>query len=65
MKFPLDMGELHGLSAPTTCSMADLQLDHLTVIYPGNRAYPLADHITVAPLAAVAQVGGEALFLQD
>jgi hypothetical protein len=29
-------------------------LDHLTVIYPGDRPYPLADRVTVVPLAAIA-----------
>jgi predicted AAA+ superfamily ATPase len=29
----------------------DLQLDSLTVLYPGDRRYPLADRIDVAPLS--------------
>jgi predicted AAA+ superfamily ATPase len=35
-------------------ALDDLQLDHLTVVYPGARAYPLADKVTVTPLSAIA-----------
>ena len=38
-------------------ALADLQLDHLTVIYPGSRTYPLAERVRVVPLAALA--GGD------
>jgi len=41
-------------------ALSDLALDHLTVIYPGNRPYPLADRVTVVPLAAIA-TGAHAL----
>jgi len=41
-------------------ALADLALDHLTVIYPGDRPYPLADRVTVVPLAAIA-TGAHAL----
>ena len=41
-------------------ALEDLGLDHLVVIYPGARAYPLADRVTVLPLAQLAQ-GGHAL----
>ena len=43
-------------------ALEDLQLDHLAVIYPGSRPYPLADHITVTPLEALAAQGKAALF---
>jgi uncharacterized protein len=43
-------------------AMEDLRLDHLAVIYPGSRPYPLADHITVAPLEALVAQGEAALF---
>ena len=49
--------ECKRMDAPLTASMqialADLALDHLTVIYPGDRPYPLAAHVSVVPLAAV------------
>ncbi len=32
-------------------SIQDLDLDHLVVIYPGDRPYPLADRVTVLPLS--------------
>ena len=35
-------------------ALDDLSLDHLVVIYPGVRAYPLADRVTVLPLTQVA-----------
>ncbi len=35
-------------------ALSDLALDHLTVIYPGDRPYPLAEHVTVVPLATIA-----------
>ena len=35
-------------------ALQDLRLDHLIVIYPGDRQYPLADHITAVPLDALA-----------
>jgi len=41
-------------------ALEDLGLDHLVVIYPGLRAYPLADRVSVMPLAQLAQ-GGRAL----
>ena len=43
-------------------ALTDLQLEHLVVIYPGNRAYSLDDRVTVTPLAKIAQGGINALF---
>ena len=40
----------------------DLRLDHLVVIYPGDRRYPLADYITAVPLNALASPDPAALF---
>ena len=31
-------------------AFADLQLDELWIVYPGQRSYPLGDKITVRPL---------------
>jgi uncharacterized protein len=42
------------LTASMRGALRDLELDHLTVIYPGSKQYPLAGQITVLPLAAVA-----------
>jgi hypothetical protein len=32
-------------------ALADLKLDELHVVYPGERRYPLADNVAVVPLA--------------
>ena len=36
-------------------ALEDLQLDHLAVIYPGDRAYPLADKVNAVPLSSLGQ----------
>lgn len=41
-------------------ALDDLQIDHLAVIYPGDRRYPLADRITAVPLETLS--GQERLF---
>lgn len=43
-------------------ALEDLQLDHLAVIYPGDRRYPLADRITAVPLDALANPDQPMLF---
>jgi hypothetical protein len=35
-------------------ALADLELGHLVVIYPGERVYPLHERVTVVPLGALA-----------
>lgn len=35
-------------------ALKDLKLDHLTVVYPGDRDYPLADRVTAVPADALA-----------
>jgi len=42
------------LSASMRIALEDLQLDHLTVVYPGDRSYPLADRVAVVPFDAIA-----------
>ncbi|MDD5558787.1 ATP-binding protein [Candidatus Methylomirabilis sp.] len=59
--------EVKRADAPTlTPSMRialhDLQLDHLTVLYPGTRRYALAERVDVVPLAALATGDMDALF---
>jgi len=41
------------LAPSMTSAVKDLKLAHLWVLYPGDRAYPLAPNITVLPLTAV------------
>jgi predicted AAA+ superfamily ATPase len=43
-------------------ALEDLQLEHLTVLYPGTRHYALSDRITVVPLADIANPDAKALF---
>jgi predicted AAA+ superfamily ATPase len=42
------------LTSSMRVAMADLGLDQLTVLYPGNAVYDLADRVRVVPLAALA-----------
>lgn len=42
------------LTSSMRIAMADLGLDQLTVLYPGNVVYDLADRVRVAPLASLA-----------
>jgi hypothetical protein len=35
-------------------ALADLRLDHLTVLYPGSRSYTLTERVSVVPLAELA-----------
>lgn len=41
------------LTPSMSAAMKDLELAHLWVVYPGDRAYPLAKQISTLPLAAV------------
>jgi hypothetical protein len=34
-------------------AVSDLGLEHLWVVYPGTRRYPLGEHISVVPLGEV------------
>lgn len=34
----------------------DLQLDHLWVLYPGNKSYPIAPNITALPLTDMPRI---------
>jgi uncharacterized protein len=40
-----------GTSRPMHIALAELRLEHLFVIYPGAKAYPLQEKISVVPLA--------------
>lgn len=43
------------LAASEPASLTDLQLAHLTVLYPGGEPYALARNITVVPMAWLAR----------
>lgn len=38
-------------------ALTDLELEHLTVIYPGDKVYPVAERVTALPLAHLANPG--------
>jgi hypothetical protein len=38
--------------------LADLDLDRVAVVYPGDRRYPIADRVEVVPLGELTAVGG-------
>jgi len=42
-------------------ALSDLNLQHLTVLYPGSREYALSDRVTVVPLAALGEGDPEAV----
>jgi predicted AAA+ superfamily ATPase len=50
------------LTASMQTALTDLQLEQLTVLYPGDRSYPLAERIVAVPLEALANQGEQALF---
>lgn len=52
------------LTASMRTALSDLQLEHLTVLYPGSRDYALAERVTVVPLASLA-AGDPAVVLPD
>ncbi len=41
------------LTPSMTTALKDLELAHLWVVYPGDRAYPLAERVSTLPLATV------------
>jgi predicted AAA+ superfamily ATPase len=46
------------LTTSIRIAIENLDLDHITVVYPGTKAYPLSDKVTVVPLSVLAS--GEA-----
>lgn len=41
------------MSVSMRSALADIQLDHLMVVYPGSRVYSLSDQVTVTPLDVI------------
>lgn len=65
MKFHHDVGEFHGINgdAPRLTSSlrtaaADLGLERIAVLYPGDRRYPLSETVEAVPIASLATPGG-------
>ena len=42
------------LTPSIRAAMKDLHLSHLTILYPGDKRYPLDDRVNVIPLATLA-----------
>ena len=50
------------LTSSMRIALEDLQLDHLAVIYPGERSYPLAEKVTALPFSSLGTDVPPALF---
>jgi hypothetical protein len=44
-------------------ALADLKLDRLAIVYPGNKPYELGTHVGVIPLEKVVAEGIDSLLL--
>ena len=51
--FECKLADAPGVTRSMRVALADLGLDHLWVLYPGDRTYPLDDRITVLPAALI------------
>ena len=51
--FECKLSDAPGVTRSMRVALADLRLDHLWVLYPGDRTYPLDDRITVLPAAQI------------
>ena len=46
------------LTPSIRAALADLDLDHLAIVYPGTLGYPLADRVSAFPLSSLATADG-------
>ena len=51
--FECKLADAPGVTRSMRVALADLRLDHLWVLYPGDETYPLDDRITVLPAARI------------
>ena len=51
----LELSDDPGVTGDVKKRLEELALDHLVIIYPGTRAYSLAERVTVLPLARLAE----------
>ena len=51
--FECKLSDAPGTTRSMRVALADLELEHLWVVYPGHEAYPLDDRISVLPIAGV------------
>ena len=50
------MSDAPGVTRSMRVAIADLGLEHLWVVYPGDQRYALDDGITVLPLSGVVEL---------
>ena len=51
--FECKLSDAPGTTRSMRVALADLELEHLWVVYPGHQAYPLDDRISVLPVGGV------------
>ena len=51
--FECKLSDAPGTTRSMRVALADLELEHLWVVYPGHEAYSLDDRISVLPIAGV------------
>ena len=51
--FECKLSDAPGTTRSMRVALADLELEHLWVVYPGHEAYPLDDRISVLPIVGV------------
>jgi len=49
------------LTPSVRTALTDLELDHLAIVYPGNRRYDISDNVSAIPLASFAEADGSLL----
>ena len=55
-RFEFKVGEAPGTSRSMRIALADLGLEHLWIIYPGNDGYELDERISVLPLREIQEL---------
>ena len=55
--FECKYGDAPGITRSMHAALQELQLEHLFVIHPGSKAYPLDKHMTAVPLARIDDCG--------
>lgn len=54
--FECKLADAPGLTRSMRIALADLRLNHLWVLYPGDQAYPIDDAVTALPVARVPEL---------
>ena len=59
--FEFKVSEAGGTTRSMRVALADLGLEHLWIVYPGNDAYELDERLSVLPLRSIPGLRGMAL----